>query len=115
MRLASRRPGTATAFVDASSGEVLFKVASDDDGGLLIAFRLYDATGSLVAESEGLDRFPLGLTVRCSNDELLLDVPADPSDHIQYRLYNQTGSLLTWSDGARTKIFSLLRMEGSRS
>ena len=99
--------------MDASSGEVLLKVASDSEGALAIAFRLYDASGCLVAESEGTDPLPTGLSVRCSNDELLLDLPADPSDHIQYRLYNHAGHLLTRSDGARTQIYSLLRMEGS--
>lgn len=87
-------------------------MASDENGHLLIAFHIYDAKGSLVADSEGLSHYPDGLTVRCAAGELLLDVPADDSNHIQYRLYNGDGNLLTWSDGARTKIGPLLRMEG---
>jgi hypothetical protein len=43
---------------------------------------------------------------------LLLDVPADRGSHIQYRLYNGSGDLITASDGARTQVFGLLRMEG---
>ncbi len=112
MRLESRRPSTSTTFADATSGEGILQVASDENGLLLMAFRLYDATGGLVADSEGLGHYPDGLTVRCSSGELLLDVPADHSDDIRYRLYNSDGHLLTRSDGVHTMIYPLLRMEG---
>jgi len=112
MRLDTRRPGTSTTFADATSGEGLFQVASDEKGLLLMAFHLYDAGGRLVAESEGLGHYPDGITIRCSGGELLLDIPADSGDDVQYRFYNSEGRLLTSSDGARTMIYPLLRMEG---
>lgn len=114
MRLGIRRPGTSTAFVDASSNEVLLRVASDEAGRPSVYFHLYDSSGCLAAESEGLDSSPSGLTIRSGDGELLLEVPMDLSGHIQYRLYNRDGALLTWSDGARTKIQRLLRMEAGR-
>lgn len=98
--------------MDAASGEGIFQVASDADGLLFMAFHLYDATGRFVAESDGLDHYPDGVTIRCGGGELLLDIPADSGDNIQYRLYNRSGYLLTRSDGARTIIYPLLRMEG---
>ena len=112
MRLDNRRPSTSTTFSDAASGEGILQVASDENGRLLMAYRLYDAKGLLVADSEGLGHYPDGLTIRCSRGEVLLDVPADCSNDVRYRLYNSSGSLLTQSDGARTVIYSLLRMEG---
>ena len=112
MRLDNRRPSTSTTFADATSGEGILQVASDESGRLLLAYRLYDARGLLVADSEGLGHYPDGLTVRCSGGELLLDVPKDSSNDLRYRLYNSDGHLLTQSDGARTVIYSLLRMEG---
>jgi len=112
MRLENRRPGTSTTFIDAVSGEDIFQVASDENGLLFMAYHLYDARGSLVAESAGLGHFPDGLTVRCAGGELLLDIPADPANDVQYRFYNSTGQLLTSSDGARTRIYPPLRMEG---
>jgi len=112
MRLGNRRPGTSTTFLDAVSGEDVFQVASDEDGLVFIAYHLYDASGSFVAESAGLGHFPDGLTVRCAAGELLLDIPVDSAADIQYRLYSRTGQLLTSSDGARTKIYPPLRMEG---
>jgi hypothetical protein len=111
MRLDKKKPGTSTTFSDASSGQDIFQVAVDEAGQLLMAFHLYDAHGSLVAESAELTPYPEGLTVRCAGGEVLLDVPADASADVQYRLYNGEGALLTWSDGARTKIGPLLRME----
>jgi hypothetical protein len=112
MRLGNRRPSTSTTFADAASGEEILQVASDEHGLLLMSFHLYDATGSLVADSEGLTHYPDGITVKCSRGEVLLEVPPDSSVGVSYRLYNSTGFLLTQSDGARTKIYSLLRMEG---
>jgi hypothetical protein len=87
-------------------------MASDENGQLLMAFRLYDASGSLVVDSDGLAGYPDGLLVRCPNGEVLLDVPADSAENVRYRLYNSNGALLTRSDGVRTKIYPLLRMAG---
>lgn len=87
-------------------------MASDEDGVLLLAFHLYDASGQLVAESEGFEHFPDGLTVCCDAGEQLLHVPRDITASVQYRLYNSTGRLLTCSDGMRTKIYAQLRMAG---
>ena len=112
MRLENRRPGTSTTFTDAVSGEDIFQVASDEHGLLFMAYHLYDACGSLVAESAGLGHFPDGLTIRCGGGELLLDIPADSAGDVRYRLYNNTGRLLTTSDGARTMVYPPLRMEG---
>lgn len=39
-------------------------------------------------------------------------MPQDPAEPLRYRLYNSEGLLLTWSDGARTKIYPYLRMDG---
>ena len=114
MRLGIRRPGTSTAFVDASSGEVLLRVASAEDGRPSVYFRLYDSTGCLTAESDGLKSFPGGIKVQSGDGELLLEVPVEMGSHLQYRLYNRDGALLTWSDGARTRIKGLLRMEAGR-
>jgi len=112
MKLGTRRPGTSTTFIDATSGEDIFQVASDEDGLVFMAFRLYDATGRFVAASDGLQNHPTGVSIHCRDGELLLDVPGDPNDCIQYRLYNRSGILLTCSDGGRTRIYPLLRMEG---
>jgi len=112
MRLDNRRPSTSTTFTDAASGEEILQVASDENGLLLMSFRLYDATGALVADSEGLTQYPDGITVKCSRGEVLLHVPPNSSADVRYRLYNSTGHLLTQSNGARTVIYSLLRMEG---
>jgi hypothetical protein len=115
MRLGYRRLGTSTSFVDASSDEVLFKIASDETGAVLVAFRIYDADGSLVAESDGLQRFPEGLTLNSQDGDLLLGIPCDSDSPIRYRLFNRDGRLLTCSDGARTQIFGFLRMEAGKS
>jgi hypothetical protein len=112
MKLGTRRPGTSTTFIDATSGEDILQVASDEGGLVFMAFRLYDATGRFVAESEGLQRHFAAVCIRCSDGELLLDIPSDPDACMQYRLYNRNGVLLTMSDGIRTKIYPLLRMEG---
>jgi len=100
--------------VDAPTDEVLLRVGLDEDGLPSIYFRLYDSSGCLAAESGGLESFPGGLRIHSADGELLLDVPAEPDAHIQYRLYNRNGELLTCSDGVRTKIQSLLRMEAGR-
>jgi hypothetical protein len=112
MRTVNRKASTSTTFADATSGEGILQMASDENGLLLMAFRLYDSEGSLVVDSEGLSSYPDGLTVRCAKGELLLDVPADSSDDVRYCLYNRDGALLTKSDGVRTRIYPLLRMEG---
>ena len=114
MRLGIRRPGTSTAFVDASSGEVLLRVASGEDGRASVYFHLYDSRGCLAAESEGLASFPAGIKIKCGNGELLLEVPIQLGEHLRYRLYNRDGALLTWSDGALTRIQGALRMEPGR-
>lgn len=112
MKFGDRQPGTSTAFVDAVSAESILQLASDGDGLHLMAFHLYDSAGSFVAESEGLEHYPDGVTIRSSGGELLLGVPKDDKKSIQYRLYNSCGDLLTRSDGERTMVYRLLRMEG---
>ncbi len=113
MNVGNRRPGTSTTFVDSVSQEVILQFASDEDGLSFMAFRLYDADGSFVAESP-LEHFGEGVTICCSGGHVLLMVPPDPQDFIQYLLYNSEGKLLTRSDGARTMIYPLLRMESVR-
>jgi hypothetical protein len=97
--------------VDARTDEVLLRVGLGEDGRPFVYFRLYDSSGCLAAESGGLESFPGGLKIHSGDGELLLDVPTEPDAHIQYCLYNRNGELLTCSDGACTKIRSLLRME----
>ena len=111
-QLEHRRAGTSTAFVDSASGESILEVGSDENGVVLLFFRLYDAGGQLIAESDGFEHFPDGLTVNCQKGEQLLHVPSDLTAPVQYRLYNSSGRLLTWSDGVRTKIYAQLRMDG---
>lgn len=111
MKLNARRPGTSTKFIDATSGEDILQVASDENGVLFMAYHLYDSNGALVAESAELKHCPGGVTVHCADGELLLDIPVGCDGYVQYRLYNSDGHLLTASDGARTQIFPLLRME----
>jgi hypothetical protein len=111
MKLATRRPGTSTRFIDATSGEDILQVATDENGLLFMAYRLYDASGSLVAESVGLERCSDGVKVHCAEGELLLEIPIHSEGYVHYRLYNSDGRLLTASDGARTTIYPLLRME----
>lgn len=113
MNVGNRRPGTSTTFVDASSEETILQLASDQDGLSFMAFHLYDSHGHSVAESQ-LEHYDEGITVSCAGGEVLLAVPQDPGDNMQYRLYNSEGKLLTSSDGARTMIYPLLRMEGVR-
>jgi hypothetical protein len=112
MRLHDRKPGTATIFVDSSSGEGVLQLGADSSGRLLIAYRLYDRKGDLVASTEGFEDVPAQMTVKCKKGEVLLDLPKDPAKHIRYRLYGATGQVLTWSDGVKTKIYGSLRMDG---
>jgi hypothetical protein len=112
VKFGNRRPGTSMTFVDALTQESILQFASDAQGRHLMAFRLYDSRGAFVAESGGLQHYPDGLTVRSDGGEVLLIVPPDCNKRIQYRLYNRTGNLLTSSDGLRTMIYQLLRMEG---
>ena len=111
MKLETRRPGTSTRFIDATSGEDILQVATDEHGSLFMAYRLYDASGALVAESVGLEHCSDGVIVHCNEGELLLEIPLHSEGFVQYRLYNSDGRLLTASDGAKTTIYPLLRME----
>ena len=116
MRLANRPPGTSVTFADAASGEAILQMASDENGLLLLAFRLYDASGCLVLDSEGLQRYPAGLIVRCPNGALLLAVPRDSREDVRYCLYNRNGALLTKSR-ARSLSWSFwvtLRTDGPK-
>ena len=80
---------------------------------LLLSYHLYDETGRVAADSHGFQHYPRGLTIASEAGEQLLGVPKNPSEPFQYRLYNSEGLLLTWSDGARTKIYPCLRMDGT--
>lgn len=112
MRLANRRPGSSTSFIDAATGDVLLEVSSDRDGALLVSFCLYDDQGTLVARTEGFERLREPRRVVDSSGEVLLDLPADPSTPVRYRLFTRGGDLLTCSDGVRTMIYGSLRMQG---
>ena len=112
MKFGDRQPGTSTTFVDAGSAENLLQLASDADGLHLVAFRLYDSGGSLVAEREDLEYYPDGVSIHSSGGELLLAVPKNDDENIQYRLYGHDGELLTSSDGVRTMIYQRLSIEG---
>jgi hypothetical protein len=90
-------------------------VISNEQGEVFITFRLYDARGRLVASSNGLKSATRGVSVHCSDGELLLEVPKKADAPIRYRLYNREGLLLTSSDGERTKIYGLLRMEAGKA
>ena len=112
MKFGDQQPGTSTTFVDARSAESILQLASDVDGLHLVAFRLYDSGGSLVAEREGLEHYPDGVSIRSNGGELLLSVPRNADENIRYRLYGHDGDLLTSSDGVRTMIYQRLRTEG---
>lgn len=86
MRLANRRPGTSTTFIDSVSGEHVLQVAADEEGVLRVAYHLYEDGGSLVAKSAGLEQLPFGLAIHSDSGDLLLHVPAALGGHIQYRL-----------------------------
>lgn len=112
MKLGDRQPGTSTTFVDAESAESILQLASDSDGLHLVSFHLYDSGGSLVAESEDLQHYPDGVSIHASGGELLLSIPDNAAENIQYRLYSHDGELLTYSNGTRTMVYQRLRMEG---
>jgi hypothetical protein len=112
MRAGQRHVGSHTAFVDSISGEAVLELASDVDGAEFIAYRLYDAQGTLTAESKGFQPFPRGLTITCKGGEELLHIPKKAGEAMHYRLYGAGGNLLTWSDGQKTRIFGVLRMNG---
>jgi hypothetical protein len=112
MRLGGRRAGNVTMFVDAFSEEVLLKILVNESGACLVSYRLYDASGRLVADSPVPQAFPEGLLIRSNDDELLLEIPQDEEEHICYRLYGRSGELLTNSDGKHTAIYPNLRMDG---
>lgn len=114
MRLGGRRIGTSISFVDSSTEEVLLELSASEDGTTLVAYHLYDAAGSLVSDSNGRQKFPSGLTLRDGTEEVLLQLPDDPSGAITYRLYNAKGGLLTYSDGMHTQIFGGLRLDGTK-
>jgi hypothetical protein len=98
--------------VDSASGERVLEVASDEHGNVLLWYRLYDALGQLIAESDGFEHHNGGINIKCRKGEQLLHVPSNLTAPLKYRLYNSGGRLLTWSDGERTKIYPQLRMEG---
>jgi hypothetical protein len=112
MRLGCRRPGFGTTFVDAFSADVLLQVMTDQSGHDLVAYRLYDCHGRLVADSDGLQAFGEGKEVRDGNGELLLRIPTEPEGRVEYCLYSRRGGLLTSSDGARTQLFGGIRVDG---
>jgi hypothetical protein len=115
MKLGGHRPGSLTAFVDGSTGEMLLQIAADPNGDPRVSFRLFDCNGNLAKDSDGFNTYPKGLDVRGANDEQLLELPDEPTGNVKYRLYNSEGRLLTTSDGARTQILGGLRIEGAKA
>ena len=115
MKLGGHRPGSLTAFVDGSSGEMLLQIAADPNGDPRVSFHLFDCNGKMAKDSDGFKAYPKGIEVRGANDEQLLEIPNDPSGNVKYRLYNSDGRLLTTSDGARTQILGGLRIEGAKA
>ena len=111
MLLGTRRAGTSTSFIDSECGELLLSFSSDHEGNTRVMFCIYDSRGMLVDQSESPRTYPDGLVICDEGGELLLEIPSRPDAPVRYRLFNKTGRLLTWSDGARTQIFGLLRME----
>jgi hypothetical protein len=114
MKLGARKGGTSTSFVDTNADEILLQFSWNAAGGSYFAYRIYDGTGVLVAESDGV-RPIRAVSITGLGDEMLLEVPEDIEQHVRYRLYNSQGRLLTSSDGTRTQIFGLLRMEPNRA
>jgi hypothetical protein len=112
MKAGQQSVGSHTAFVDSISGEAVLEMASDAEGVEFISYRLYDANGGLAAESHGFKRLRRGLSISCKGGELLLHIPKKAGEPMQYCLYSPNGSLLTRSDGQRTRIFGVLRMNG---
>ena len=68
----------------------------------------------MTADSDGLQSFPEGLTVRDARGELLLMLPANREDNIHYRIYNTSGTLITCSDGQRTQLYAGVHVVGNR-
>ena len=114
MRLGGRRPGIGTSFVDTFNDDVLLQVTTNERGETLVFFHLYDSEGGVVADSLGLQSYVDGTEVRDARDELLLRIPSQPEQAIEYRLYSCRGTLLTCSDGARTQIFGGVRVEPTK-
>ena len=112
MRAGQRHVGSHTAFVDSLTGEAVLEMASDEHGAEFISYRLYDSQGHLAAESGGFQPFPRGLSITCKAGEELLHIPKSADEPMHYRLFGPGGNLLTWSDGQRTRIFGVLRMNG---
>jgi hypothetical protein len=115
MKLGGHRPGSLTAFVDGTTGEMLLQIAADPNGDPRVAFHLFDSNGNLAKDSDGFNAYPKGLDVRGANDEQLLELPNEPTGNVKYRIYNSEGRLLTTSDGARTQIHGGLRIEGAKA
>jgi hypothetical protein len=113
MRAGERHAGSHTAFVDSISGETVLEMASDADGAEFLSYHLYDARGHLTAESDGFQPFPRGLSICCAGGEELLHIPEAEGEPMHYRLYGASGNLLTWSDGQKTRIYGVLRMNGT--
>ncbi|HEY7268594.1 MAG TPA: hypothetical protein VH951_02085 [Dehalococcoidia bacterium] len=111
MRTGRNRPGISTDFIDNQSQEILLRIGCSATGEPLVAFRLYDCSGSLVAQTDDFTSFPTGISVVAPDGSVLLEVPEPPLDQIAYRLYNREGHLLTCSDGQRTQVYAFLRME----
>jgi hypothetical protein len=109
-----RRAGTSITFIDTETEERLLEVQCDAEGRDLVAFHLYDRDGNLISDSGGPQSFPDGLEVRAADEELLLLVPGDATDYVQYRLYTHTGVLMTCSDGMHTQVYRYLRMEAGK-
>ncbi len=80
MRLGDRRTGSRTLFVDNSSEDVLLEVVSVEDGCSLVAFKLYDRHGDLVAEAPEPASFPAGISIRSLENELLLEIPPEKTE-----------------------------------
>jgi hypothetical protein len=102
-----------TAFIDSISGDAVLAVRSNEAGETLVAYRLRDRHGSLVAESQGFEQFQEGLVVADGEGEVLLELPPQAQGVIAYRLYNQRGVLMTQSDGVRTQIYGYLQMQSA--
>ena len=109
-----RRPGAFVAFVDSFTEETFLRVECDSEDVDFISYRLFDCHGLLVADSAGPHCFPQGVEVADGEGELLLFVPSERDESIQYRLYNLKGALLTCSDGKRTQIYGGVRIDGNR-
>jgi hypothetical protein len=115
MKLGGHRPGSLTAFVDGTTGEMLLQIAADPNGDPRVSFHLFDCNGNLAKDSDGFNTYPEGLEVIGANEEQLLELPDDPTGNVKYRLYNSDGRLLTTSDGSRTQILGGLRIEGAKA